>query len=257
MVELDVHATRDGRVVVIHDATVDRTTDGSGRVDELDLAEVKALDAGHAFVDPDGEATFRGRGVRIPLLDDVLEALPRTRLNVEIKAAAAAAGTVRAIRAHGAETRVLVAAGVEADRRAAGGYRGPRGASGEQLRRFWLAHRIPVVGALYTPRADALQVPPRWEGREVVTTLFVEAAHRRNLPVHVWTVDDPAEMRRLLDLGVDGIQSDRPDLLARVLTEEAGRPAPPAAGPATPPGAGGGIAASRAARGDGCPGAPR
>lgn len=226
ILELDVHATRDGRIVVLHDSTVDRTTDGKGPVGELPWDAVREMDAGYRFRDRRGDHPFRGRGVRIPLLDEVLEAFPRARLNVELKAGDAARGTVEAVRRHGAEERVLVAATYEADRRSVRGYPGPWGASRRQIGLFTLLHRL-SGGSLYTPGADALQVPLTWRGIPILTGRFLAEAHRRNLPVHVWTVDDPAEMRRLLALGVDGIQSDRPDLLARVLVEETGRPAPP------------------------------
>lgn len=226
MLELDVRATADGRVVVLHDATVDRTTDGTGAVRSMPLARVRELDAGYRFVDPLGERPFRGRGVQVPLLDDVLEAFPGARLNVEIKAREAALPTVELVRRHAATHRVLLAAEHERNRRGVR-YEGPLGASRRQLGPFWLLHRTPV-SALITPRVDVFQVPIRWRGLPVVTRPFVREAHRRNIPVHVWTVDDPDEMRALLDLGVDGIQSDRPDVLARVLTEETGRPAAPA-----------------------------
>jgi glycerophosphoryl diester phosphodiesterase len=91
---------------------------------------------------------------------------------------------------------------------------------------FWALHDTPLR-SLYTPRADILQVPFSFRGKEVVTPEFLSAAHRRNLPVHVWTVDDEGRMRRLLERGVDGLQTDRPDVLARVLTEVTGRPPPP------------------------------
>jgi glycerophosphoryl diester phosphodiesterase len=227
MLELDVRATADGAVVVIHDATVDRTTDGSGAVRALRLEAVRELDAGHRFVGPDGAESFRGRGVRIPLLQEVLESFPRARLNVEIKAREAARPTLEVVRRLGATDRVLIAAEFESNRRDARGYEGPWGASRSQMGPFWLLHRTPF-SPWVTPRADAFQVPVRWKGLPVVTRRFVEEAHRRNVPVHVWTVDDPDEMRWLLDLGVDGIQSDRPDVLARVLSEETGRPPAPA-----------------------------
>lgn len=226
MLEMDVHRSRDGRIVVIHDPTVDRTTDGSGRVSGMDWTEIRELDAGHAFRDLDGEPSHRGRGVRVPSLDEVLEAFPRTRLNVEVKAADAAAGTAELVRCHGATGRVLLAAEHERNRAGARGYPGPWGASRRQLLSFWILHRTPL-SFLYTPDADALQVPERWKGRPVVDRRFVREAHARNLPVHVWTVDDPDAMRRLLKLGVDAIQSDRPDLLARVLVERGARPPPP------------------------------
>jgi len=226
MLELDVRLTRDGEVVVIHDATVDRTTEGSGRVAELTLARLQELDAGYRFVDPGGQPTFRGKGVRVPRFEDVLLAFPDARLNVEAKEARAAGPLVEIVRRHGAEHRVLVAAEFERNRADARGYPGPWGASRHQVWLFWVLHRLPGGGP-YTPRADILQVPETWKGRRIVTPAFVRQAHRRNLPVQVWTVDAPDDMRRLLSWGVDGLQTDRPDLLARVLVEVAGRPAPP------------------------------
>lgn len=221
MLELDVRLSADGELVVIHDPTVDRTTDGTGEVRALPWAALAELDAGYRFVAPDGTTPFRGAGVRIPRLEELLEELPRVRLNVESKAAEAAAPLRRMIERHGASHRVLIAALRERDRAAARGYAGPWGASREQIARF----KFLPFG--YLPRADVLQVPERWKGQRVVTPRFVERAHALNLPVQVWTVDDPDEMRRLLAWGVDGIQSDRPDLLARVLTEVAGRPPAP------------------------------
>lgn len=226
MLEMDVRLTRDGEVVVIHDETVDRTTDGTGPVGSFTLGELQRLDAGFRFVDVRGEASFRGRGVRIPRFEDVLLALPRVRMNVEAKEPQVAAPLVEIVRRHGAEARVLVAAEHERCRDAVRGYPGPWGASRTQVFWFWLLHRLPGGGP-YTPAADILQIPEVWKGLRIVTPAFVREAHRRNLPVQVWTVDDPADMRRLLALGVDGIQSDRPDLLARVLVEVVGRPPPP------------------------------
>lgn len=227
VLEMDVHGTADGRVVVIHDATVDRTCDGSGAVRDLPWSEVRSLDAGHRFRDLTGEHAFRGRGVGIPLLDEVLESFPATRMNVEAKTPGVAPLLVETIRRHAAQNRVLMAAELEGARPSRHGYPGPHGASRRQIRLFYLLHQRPL-GFLYSPRADALQVPDAWMGRRVVTPRFVREAHRRNIPVHVWTIDETADMRRLLSWGVDGIQSDRLDRLARVLVEETGRPPPPA-----------------------------
>lgn len=231
MLEMDVHLTADGHVVVIHDDTMDRTTDGAGLVAEMSLGEIRTLDAGFRFTDPEGAHAFRGRGVMVPTFRAVLEAFPDTRLNVECKCGRVAEPLVRVILEHGAEDRVLVTAGDEENRRAARGYRGPWGASRSQLRPFLVLHRLPL-GFLYTPRVDVLQVPEWWEGRRIVTDRFLAEAHRRNLPVHVWTVDEEEDMRRLLAMGVDAIQTDRPDRLARVLHRERGRPLPPALAPA-------------------------
>jgi glycerophosphoryl diester phosphodiesterase len=226
MLEMDVRPSADGRIVVIHDATVDRTTDGSGAVVLMPWAALRELDAGYHFLDPEGRPSFRGRGVRLTLFEEVLEAFPRTRINVEIKDAGAALGLIELIRRHGAQHRVLVAAEHERCRRAVRGYAGPWGASRRQLLRFWAIHDTPL-SPLYTPRADILQIPHTWAGRPVATPRLIAEAHSRNIPVHVWTVDEPGLMRSLLAVGVDGLQTDRPDLLATVLTEVAGRPPAP------------------------------
>ena len=236
MLELDVRATSDGEIVVIHDATVDRTTDGTGEVADLPWEALQELDAGHRFVGLDGCDSFRAKGVTIPRFEDLLEELPGVRLNAEAKVREAARGLVEIIRRHGAEDRVLVAAELETARSGVRGYPGPWGASRRQITRFWALHRLPL-GKLYTPRVDALQVPEEWSGLRVLTPRFVKEAHARNIPIHVWTVDDPNDMRRLLAWGVDGIQSDRLDLLASVLGEVADRPSPPGLSP--PDGKGG------------------
>jgi len=233
MLELDVRLTRDGVVVVIHDETVDRTSDGTGPVASFSLEELQELDAGYRFVDPSGDAAFRGQGVRIPTLDELLEDLPAMRLNIEAKEPQVAGPLVELIRRHGAEDRCLVAAEFERCRRAARGYPGPWGASRHHVFLFWFLHHLPG-GSPYTPGADVLQVPQSWKGLQIVTPSFVRAAHALNLPVQVWTVDDPDDMRRLLAMGVDGIQSDRPDILARVLTEVVGRTPAPGLDPAAP-----------------------
>jgi glycerophosphoryl diester phosphodiesterase len=226
MLEMDVRLTKDGEVVVIHDATVDRTTDGTGRVADLSLQEIRSLDAGYRFIDPFGVPSFRGRGSVIPTLDEVLTAFPGMRLNIEAKESAVARPLVEVVARHGAEQRVLVAAEHEASRRGARGYTGPWGASARQLKVFWALHWLPG-GSPWAPRADIFQVPESAGRLRVVTPRFIRAAHRLGIPVQVWTVNREEDMHRLLDLGVDGIQTDRPDLLAAVLTERVGRPLPP------------------------------
>jgi len=236
MLELDVHATLDGEVVVIHDPTVDRTTNGSGEVATMTWAEIRDLDAGAAWVAEDGSRPFAGRGIGVPLLSELLDRLPDSRLNIEAKARGAAAPLVDLVRRHGAEHRVMLAAEHERDRaHVVARWRGPLGASRRQVAGFLLVARVPWLP--WTPGADALQIPIRWRVagrvREILTPAVLREAQRRNVPVHIWTVDEPDTMRALLRLGVDAIQTDRPDLLSAVLTEVDGRPAPPgAAGPA-------------------------
>lgn len=218
LLEVDARLSRDGRVVLVHDATVDRTCGGSGVVSDLKWEELEALDAGYHFTDLEGRNAFRGTGVRIPLLEEVLEAFPRARLNVEAKVAEVAGPLVELIRRHSAESRILVAAERERARRCARGYAGPWGASREQIFAFWLRSRTGYFGG-YRPPFDILQVPEVWNGIRVVSPAFVRAAHAINVPVQVWTIDDEVDMRRLLEWGVDGIQTDRPDILAGVLME--------------------------------------
>lgn len=227
ILETDVRLTRDGEIVVIHDPTVDRTTNGTGAVADLTWSEVSELDAGYHFLDLNGAPSFRGKGVRIPRFIDLLNAFPGMRLNVDAKAREAAPALVELLRSRGEEHRVLLAASEgEWVRPGFLGYRGPTSASRRQIQLFYLFHHLPGGGP-YTPRTDALQVPLFWEGRQVTTPRLIREAHRRNLPVHVWTIDDPDTMALLLEWGADGIQTDRPDLLSRVLHEKRGRPLPP------------------------------
>ena len=222
--ELDVHMTRDGHIAVIHDATVDRTTNGTGAVSEMTLAELRGFDAGHIF-SPDGGPTrpYRGRGVRVPTLVEILEEFPELPVNIEIKAATpgieeTVLGVLREANAAG---RVLVVstphAIVKRFRKISGGLIST-GASRWEIGVFYILSRLHLE-RLLRPAYDALQVPLRHRGIPVVIPRFVRAAHARGVRVDVWTINQAEEMRRLLDLGVDVIMTDRPDTLAEVLRE--------------------------------------
>jgi len=220
--ETDVHVTRDGHVVAIHDDTVDRTTDGSGLVRETTLAELQSLDAGYRFT-PDGGATYpyRGKGVRVPELREVLREFPDLAVNVDIKEARPGAeeAVLRVIEGTGAEDRTLVVSEhtpvIGRFRRLSGGRVRTGGSRGES-RLFYYLSGLRLEGLL-RPAYDALQVPVRYGERELVTPRFLEAAHGVGVRVDVWTIDEPAEMRRLLDLGVDVVMTNRPEALAGVL----------------------------------------
>jgi glycerophosphoryl diester phosphodiesterase len=220
--ETDLHATRDGVLVLIHDDTLERTTDGSGFIWDHTLAELKRFDAGYHF-SPDGGSAYpyRGQGVTVPTLEEVLEAFPDVLLNVDMKQEEPPVVAMLAdfIEKRGVQERFLVTSfadrRVREFRRRSGGRVATSGAMRETLR-FWLASRLRLERLLRI-RYDALQVPARHGSLTVVDRRFVAAAHRRGLHVHVWTVDEPAEMRRLLALGVDGLMSDRPDLLREVV----------------------------------------
>ena len=236
VLEVDVQPTADGEVVVIHDATVDRTTDGTGPVATLPLAELRALDAGFRFT-PDGGRTFpfRGTGVRLCTLEELLRTFPDARVNVEVKDGRAQRRVRETVHDLGATRRVLIAAGRLANRSLFADYPGATSASGEEMKSFYLLH-LAHATRFWRPTVDAFQMPERFAGRQVLTPRLLREVHARNLAVHVWTVDEEADMRRLLEWGVDGIVTDRPDRLARVLHEMFGRPLPPGppetAGPA-------------------------
>jgi glycerophosphoryl diester phosphodiesterase len=224
MIELDVHASADGRCMVIHDPTVDRTTDGTGAVAGLKHAELAELDAGHRFT-TDGGLTFplRGQGIGIPTLDEVLDALPDTRFTVEVKDGRAQAPMFDSLRERGAEHRVVIAGMRVRDRTLFHRWSGAISGAVPEVRRFYILFRC-GLGAVAPIRSDVVQVP-EYQGRvRLVTPAFIRTLARRNVPVHVWTVNEADDMRRLLDWGVDGIVTDRPDRLAELLTERGHRP---------------------------------
>jgi len=223
VLELDVHATEDGQVVVIHDETVDRTTDGTGLVKDFTLEELKRLDAGYRFT-PDGGATYpyRGQGIAIPTLEEVLAAFPQARINVEIKQLDPPIEDRlwALIEGMGAEDRVLVISfddeAIARFRKLAPGV--ATGAAEGEIREF-VTYLTLRMAPFYAPKADAFQVPEWYGEHHIVTRAFVDAAHSKNVKVHVWTVNEKEDMRRLLELGVDGIITDYPDRLVEVMKE--------------------------------------
>lgn len=214
ILELDVHATSDGCIVVVHDPTLDRTTNGAGPVCAQSWEVVARLDAGFRFSLDGRTYPCRGTGVQIPSLEAVFQRFPDARFNIEVKQAspAIAARVVELVRRHGCADRVLLAAEDDAimqDIRAAAGAAIATGFSALEVADF--------IGRLqsghldgYAPAGRALQIPVAFGDTELVTAASVHAAHALGLEVHVWTINDRAEMERLLDLGVDGIISDLP-----------------------------------------------
>ena len=221
VLEMDVHSTADSALVLIHDDTVDRTTDGTGRVNDFALAELQQLDAGEYWTADDGATTpYRGQGVRIPTLDEVLTAFPQMKFNIEIKQVepSIAASLCEALRAHGLTDRALV---VSFHPTAMNEFRAacPEVATSmveDEIRPFFILNTI-FLGALYSPPGAAFQVPEYSGSLHVLTPRFVRGAQANNVAVHPWTIDDPADMARFLDMGVDGIITDRPDLMIELL----------------------------------------
>ena len=199
-IETDVRATIDGHAVVFHDATMDRTTDATGELSALPLAEVRAARL------TDGQAPIT--------LAEALVRWPEIRFNVDVKSDDTVAPFLQAVADADAWDRVCAAAFSTSRIRRLRGQAGPRLATSmgpSEVTRL-------VLGAPDHSPAIAAQVPHHARGIPLVTRRFVQRAHRRGVQVHVWTINDPAEMEDLLDLGVDGLVTDRPTALREVLT---------------------------------------
>lgn len=205
--ETDVHASADGVAVISHDAELDRIAGRPGRVDGLLMKELRRVELGN--------------GQQFCSLADALDAFPGARFNIDVKDARAAASTVTAIREARATERVLITSFSKARRRAVVDAL-PGVATSPSVSEF--APALAAASAGLAPLVlrslrgfAAVQVPERQGVVRVVTARTIRAVHAAGAEVHVWTVDDPADMVRLLDLGVDGIVTDRCDLLAQLV----------------------------------------
>jgi glycerophosphoryl diester phosphodiesterase len=202
-IETDVHATSDGTVLAFHDRTLDRVTDMVGRITKLPFDEV-------------GRARIGGREA-IPVLHDLLTSWPDLRLNIDAKSIGAIAPLAQVVNSHRAWDRVCVASFSAWRLRHLRDALGPRVASSYSGAGIAGLRLLPERAAATVARkGHALQVPVRAGPIEVVTPAFVARAHELGKHVHVWTIDAPDEINRLLDLGVDGIMSDRIDILRDV-----------------------------------------
>jgi glycerophosphoryl diester phosphodiesterase len=224
-VELDVRGSADGEIVVIHDETVNRTTDGYGAVSDLGLAALKRLDAGYRFT-KDAGATYpyRGQRTEIPLLAELFSFLPEAKAIVEIKQAAPSIvkPVIETVLQAGRERDVLLA--TEEDRimaeiRAELGKNAAPIATGfcyGEVAAFlgWLERG---AAETYRPPGQAMQLPCEFQGRTLVSAETVQAAHALGFEMFVWTINDLDEMARLLSLGADGIISDYPGRLRALL----------------------------------------
>ncbi|MER7738686.1 glycerophosphodiester phosphodiesterase [Streptomyces sp. NPDC096538] len=205
-IETDVHATRDGRLVAFHDATLDRVTDGAGRIADLPWSEV---------------ARARVAGAEpVPLFEELLETFPEVRWNVDVKAEPALRPLLDLIERTGCWDRICVGSFSEARVVRAQRLAGPRLATSFGTRGV-LNLRLRSWGFPVPLRRSAVaaQVPEEQSGVQVVDERFVRTAHARGLQVHVWTVNEPQRMHRLLDLGVDGIMTDHIDTLRKVMED--------------------------------------
>jgi glycerophosphoryl diester phosphodiesterase len=221
VLELDVHGTADGILVVMHDGSVNRTTDGSGKVSEMTLEALKKLDAGYRFSTDNGQTfPFRGRGIAVPTLEEIFAALPEMTFNIEPKQAEPSiiAPLCSLIRARKMTEKVIVGsfrqAVIDEFRRTCPEI--ATSATPSEATEFLTLSKTGLSES-YSPPMQALQIPENLGALSVVTKEFVENAHRKNLKVHVWTINETSDMERLIKIGVDGIMTDYPDRLLNLL----------------------------------------
>lgn len=221
VLEMDLHITSDGTLVLMHDETVDRTTDGTGEIETMTLDELKQLDAGYDW-SPDEGATFpfRGQGVTIPTLEEVFTTFPEYRMTIEIKktSASMAKPFCETIRAYNMQDKVLVAS-FHDERLKEFRTECPEVAtsSAKNETTIFVLLTKAFLGDFYSPKFYSLQVPEESGGITVMTESFVRAAHARNLAVEPWTINDEGTMRKFIEWGVDGLITDRPDIMLNVL----------------------------------------
>lgn len=217
ILELDVHATSDGVLVLMHDDTVDRTTDGTGAITELTFAELRNLDAAYRFSDDGGQTfPYRGQGIQVPTLEEAFDAFPDTEFVIEIKqeAPSLVPAFVQIVKEKGMLKKI-----------SAGSFH-----SSTVIELRELAPEIPSAYALgeildfvnlsdessYVPPGKILQVPPEQIGISIINETTVARAKRFDLKMHAWTINDASEMEALINLGVDGIITDDPVTLDEV-----------------------------------------
>lgn len=218
--EFDVQCTSDGQLVLLHDSTVDRTTDGSGRIDDMPWEEARRLDAGYRFGSNGGGAfPFRARGVRIPTLTEAYAEIgDDVAVVMDIKSQRAGDRLPGWLSEHDVASRTLVGSFSRSALDPAAPQAAWRCASKRELRPYVLLGKVGLAGAS-VPDADAVMVPERFRGIRIVSPGFVRRAHRDGLGVFVWTVNRPDAMRRLWDWGVDGLISNEPGRALRILRE--------------------------------------
>jgi glycerophosphoryl diester phosphodiesterase len=223
-IELDVRLTADGVPVVIHDPTLERTTDRRGSVAGVTLAQLRQADAGARF-SPDGGRTFpyRGAGIAVPTLEEVLRAFPGTPFLVELKEAGAQDAVRRVLLQARAADRCVLASDETAAMSSFGAEPFMRAASRQEISELYWGTMLRAIGPALLGRTDRpaaayrlLSVPARYRGLRIPTRGFVAAARELGCPVHVWTVNDPSLARRLWQSGAAGIVTNVPDRIRAV-----------------------------------------
>jgi glycerophosphoryl diester phosphodiesterase len=223
---MDAHITKDGQIVLMHDEQVDRTTDGTGLIEDMTLDELQQLDAAYKWSNDDGKTfPYRGQGIRVTTLEELFQKFPQMRYVIEIKLTQNPIHQPLCdrIREHDMQDKVMIASFHDEAMR---NFRQTcpevaTSASRTEVRNFVLLGKAFLSG-LIAPQYESIQPP--YDPKEslnipIMTERFIREAHARNITVEPWTVDDPELMKQYIEWGVDGIITDRPDLMIEVLKE--------------------------------------
>lgn len=228
ILEYDIHMTSDERLVVIHDPSVDRTTNGSGLINELTLEEVQRLDAGYHFQDEAGNYSFRNQGVYIPTVEEIFTRYPQMRQLIEIKDTNNPELYEEIIQKlwsliveYGMEEEVMIGSfdheiNERFDEVSAGVI--PIGA-GEQAVRSFVEKHVPYLNGLAKTNFDSMQLPIEQEGHDLTKRNIIRSAQKRNVSIYYWTINEAEEMRELIEKGADGLITDYPDRALKVKKE--------------------------------------
>jgi glycerophosphoryl diester phosphodiesterase len=230
VLEFDIHMTADGHLVSIHDPTIDRTTDGTGRVNDMTLKEIQEFDAAYSFLDLDEAYSYRDTGIIVPTAEDVFEAIndPDMLYTIEIKDTndpelyeEISEKLWELIKSYELEENVIIASfdqaiidivlDVSDEEALVSGGRG-------EITKFVIFHKL-FLNGLYEQNVHALQIPTEDSNINLMDRKLIYGANRRGMDVHYWTINDPATMEELIELGADGIMTDRPDLLMELLED--------------------------------------
>jgi len=227
VLEMDAHITKDGHIVLMHDETVDDTTDGTGLIEEMTLDELKKLDAAYDWSNDDGQTfPYRGQGIQVPALAELFEKFPQMRYVIEIKLTENPMDGpfCDLIRQYNMQDKVLVASFHD---EAMQNFRETcpeiaTSASRGEVTKFVLLGKVFLSG-LVAPEYESIQPPFDPEDSmniPIMTKRFIRESHAKNIAVEPWTVDDPELMKQYIDWGVDGIITDRPDLMMEILNQK-------------------------------------
>jgi len=224
VLEMDAHITKDGRIVLMHDEKVDRTTNGTGLIEDLTLDELKQLDAAYNWSTDNGVTfPYRGQGIQVPTLDQLFDTFPQMRYVIEIKLTSNPIDKplCELIRKYNMQDKVVVASFHDV---AMKNFRTTcpevtTSASRTEVRNYVLLGKAFLWG-FYFPKFQTIQPP--WDpkdslGIQIMTERFIRESHQKNIRIEPWTVNDPNLMKQYIDWGVDGIITDRPDLMLQIL----------------------------------------